>query len=182
MTAVAEPVAYGAAVPKRKQPRVVGLDLSLTATGVAAGAADTLRFPRLKGIPRLVALRDEILARCADADLVLIEGYSFNSRVGGEHLGELGGVVRVGLFEHGIRYVEIPPAVVKKFATGKGNAPKDAVLTAAVRLGFDGDDNNGADAWWLRQLGLYRIGDPSALKQTQARDEATAKVSWPEDL
>jgi Holliday junction resolvasome RuvABC endonuclease subunit len=46
-------------------------------------------------------------------------------------------------------YTGIPPAAVKKVATGKGNANKEVVLKAARdRWGEVGDDNE-ADALWI---------------------------------
>lgn len=51
---------------------------------------------------------------------------------------------------------EISPSAIKKHATGKGNAKKDAMLIAAARRWPDIDiaDNNHADALWLLDLAL----------------------------
>lgn len=138
--------------------QILGLDLSLTATGVAVdGEVETISFPRLKGMPRLAAIRDEVMAIARGRSrLALIEGYAYNAHQSGERLGELGGVIRLALWEAGVGYVEVAPSTLKLFATGKGNAPKDQVLTAAVRAGFTGDDNNAADAFWLHALGVYK--------------------------
>ena len=39
---------------------------------------------------------------------------------------------------------------IKKFATGKGNANKLAMINAAkLKLGYQGEDDNEADALWL---------------------------------
>jgi hypothetical protein len=175
-------------------PRVVGLDLSLRATGIADGTTPFLLTSKLRGVERLVELRVRVLQRCVDiyphtanADLVVIEGYSFNSRVGGEHLGELGGVVHVALYEAGIPFVEVPPAALKKFATDKGNANKLAMGIAASKAGYVGpDDDNCIDAWWLRQMGLYALGFADVADErlvalhTAYRDEAVSKVTWPD--
>lgn len=45
-----------------------------------------------------------------------------------------------------IEYKEIPPNVVKKRFTGKGNADKRDMLIASRMLGYDGDNHNIADA------------------------------------
>lgn len=161
---------------------VIGLDLSLTATGWAvSGEGGGVWKPKMKGVDRLREVEVWVRELCDEVapDLVLIEGYSFNSRVGGERLGEFGGVVRLTLAVLGCSYVEIPPAVLKKFATGKGNANKDAMLSAAVRAGFPGDDNNAADAWWLMQMGQMYLADASDVAVTAYRAEAIAKVEWP---
>jgi Holliday junction resolvasome RuvABC endonuclease subunit len=87
--------------------------------------------------------------------LVLIEGYAFGAKgSAGISLGELGGVIRIAMFDNAVPYIEIPPTQLKKFITGKGGAVKDIVLKEVFkRYGFDTDDNNVADAYSLMQLG-----------------------------
>jgi crossover junction endodeoxyribonuclease RuvC len=143
----------------------MALDLSLAKTGVATTAGVTLIQPKARrGPERLVYVQHEVIriAEEQDIDLVAIEGYSYGSRYGGERLGELGGVIRVGLYSAGIDYIEVAPHSIKKYATGKGNAPKDAVLVEAVRrLGYDGAQGpDGADALWLWALVREAAGEP----------------------
>ncbi len=57
---------------------------------------------------------------------------------------------------HGIPYLGVPVGTIKKHATGKGNAGKDAVIAAVRALGFDPADDNEADAlallhWAIQQ-------------------------------
>lgn len=167
--------------------RVLGLDLSLTATGVAYadGSVGTLVTRATKSMARLDRIRSQVVdyLEARTVHVVAIEGYSYNSRNQGEHLGELGGLIRWTLWSVGFPYVDIPPACVKKYATGKGNAGKGEVLEAAINrsggLGFGGD-NNRADAWWLRQMALAHYGDPEAVPMPAAHRDALAKVAWPE--
>lgn len=189
-------------------PRVVGLDLSLTATGVANGngVPETLTS-RLKGCQRLAEIRDAVLDCCAfgwmpdpgcdfpgphDRDfsgavvthvsrpLVVIEGYAFAARNSHAHaLGELGGVIRLALHEAGVPYVDVPPSSLKKYACGKGNANKGEMLAAAIRrLDYEGASDNEADALWLRAMGLDALGCP-VVKLPEAHRAALAKVEWP---
>lgn len=165
---------------------VLGLDLSLTCTGYSldrpAGLHVGTLTTRLRGCDRLTWLRTEIVALAEQADLAVIEGYSFNSRSSQAHaLGELGGVVRVALHERGIAYVDVPPAIVKKYATGKGNAGKELVLVEAVkRLGYAGSSNDEADALWLHAIGRDLVGNP-AVEVPQAHRAALAKLpDWAE--
>lgn len=52
--------------------------------------------------------------------------------------------------EHKIPYEAIPVGTIKKFATGKGNAKKKAMIAAvAERWGLITDDDNEADAFAL---------------------------------
>lgn len=164
--------------------RVVGLDLSLTSPGVALmdGHAETWK-PRSTGVERLAAFRewviDEIVNK-TDAQLVVIEGYSFGSRNGGERIGEAGGVVRLALRDMRVPFVEVAPASLKRYATGKGNASKDEVLIAAVkRSDIAFTDNNQADAFWLRQMGLAHYEPSAAVSMPKAHLSALEAVSWP---
>ncbi len=46
----------------------------------------------------------------------------------------------------GLRYQGVPVGTIKRFATGKGNAGKEAVLAAMRQRGFQPADDNEADA------------------------------------
>lgn len=167
--------------------RIVGLDLSLTHTGLCSphGATDRLNTPasKIDGHDRL----NEILSAVADwtghADLVAIEGYSYGSRSSQAHAaGELGGLVRHRLWRTGTPYLDVPPATLKKYATGKGNAGKDEVITAAVRRGGDlysGTTNDEADAFWLWALASDLAGQP-VLDMPKAHRGALAVLELPD--
>ena len=45
--------------------------------------------------------------------------------------------------------VVVPPSLLKRRATGKGNADKAQMMAAARALGWDGDGDDQADAWLL---------------------------------
>ena len=152
---------------------VVGLDLSLTATGIARtdGTTTTIRS-KARGMERLDVITDVALCAVNLCDLVCIEGYSYGSRSSQAHaLGELGGVVRHELWKNGHVYRDVPPSTLKTYATGKGNASKvDVIVAARDRLGYSGTDDNEADALWLRALGLDLLGEPLvSLPQTHRR-------------
>jgi crossover junction endodeoxyribonuclease RuvC len=136
--------------------RCLGLDLSLAATGFADHAGTGLiRAPKGEtGIERIETLAMAVTERARLSDMVIIEGHSFSSRQSFAHeIGELFGVVKYLLYISGTPIVEVPPASLKKYATGKGNAGKDEVIAAAIRsLGFPGSNNNEADAWVLYSM------------------------------
>jgi Holliday junction resolvasome RuvABC endonuclease subunit len=165
----------------------VGLDLSLTSTGVAHadGTASTLHT-RETGVRRLWVLRAAIRSIVCTAegpvDLVAVEGYSMGTARQSSHahgLGELGGVIRLLLHDLEIPYVDIPPASVKVFATGKGNANKnDMLLAAARRLGYQGNSNDEADALWLRAMAMHRYGH-HVVRVPVDHERGMAKVEWP---
>ncbi len=159
--------------------RVLGLDLSLTASGYAYNeeVVGVIRS-KAKGERRLAEIRDAVEELAFEADVVVLEGYSYASANQAHQIGELGGVIRLTLWQRRKPFVEVPPAVLKKFATGKGNADKDAMLAAAIRrFGFEGDNNNAADAWLLRAMGLAAYLGWGAV--TEFQHQAIAKVTWP---
>lgn len=47
---------------------------------------------------------------------------------------------------HGIEYQDVPVATIKRHATGRGNADKEAVIAAIRARGFTPTDDNEADA------------------------------------
>lgn len=168
----------------RTPPAVLALDLSLTGSGIALpdGTTDTIRTRSLTGAPRLAHVRWAIIAHLEgwQPALVAIEGYAFGRTNKAHHIGELGGVIRLMLHERGQAWTEVPPASVKKYATGKGNANKNDMLAASIRqLGYEGSSGDEADALWLRAMALDHLGHP-VVEVPVSHREALAKVSWPE--
>ena len=161
--------------------RVLGLDLGLMATGYAYSdeVAGVIRS-RARGPRRLAEIRDAILDWVYETDIVVLEGYSYASQNKAHQVGELGGVIRLSLYTARVPYVEVPPAVLKKFTTGKGNADKDAVFAAAIRrFGFEGDDNNAADAWILRAMGLIAYLRMAPYRGSELPARGSRQVAWP---
>lgn len=156
---------------------VLGIDPSLTCTGLAVLQNDGLRAETRAvqvpgtGIPRLLALRDAVMEwiRAYTPVVVAMEGYSMAARAGRlADLGELGGVLKVALWEMGYRQdngtlLVVPPALVKKFATGQGNADKGAVRVAVYkRWGFEARTDDETDAYVLARIALAWAGaDPN---------------------
>lgn len=162
--------------------KVLGLDLSLRRTGWACGPMTGVIIPgKLDGMQRLKFVRSAVLRMTPGITMVAVEGYSFGSRDSHAHaLGELGGVVRLALSELQLPYADIPPTCVKKFATGKGNAPKDAVFGEAIRrLGYKGADNNEADALWLHAMAMEHYGTP-VIDVPAEHKKGLLKIQWPE--
>ena len=175
-------------------PTVIGLDLSITATGLVDdnGQASTINGGRASlGDDRLHAIATAIedsltvyvddsgYVECVDrADLVVIEGPVLRSAAA-ISLGMLHGAVRLRLMDWGVPYVEIPPATLKKYATGKGNADKTAMALALYkRAGLELADDNQVDAWWRRAAGMQRLGAP-VVDLPAAQIAALEKVRWP---
>lgn len=169
------------------EPRnVVGLDLSLRHTGVAfpSGDVTTIETHSLRGAQRWAHIHDEVACWMWSApgtiDLAVIEGYAY-AAVGSAlfELCELGGLIRWELFRNSVPWLVVPPATLKKYATGKGGANKVAMVIAArERLGYEGTDDNQADALWLRALGLDLLGEPPC-RLPVAQRNVLRNLSWP---
>ncbi|GAB3209751.1 hypothetical protein GCM10027294_25410 [Marinactinospora endophytica] len=163
-------------------PSVIGLDLSMTATGIAYpdGTTETLH-PRSTGDARLVEIRDRVDRAASDrrVDLVVIEDLPTHARAAGI-TGMVHGAVRSLLVERQIPYALVSPATLKAYAAGKGNADKTAMTLALYkRAGIEVADDNQCDAWWLRAAGLQHLGHP-AVELPAAQIARLDKVTWPE--
>jgi crossover junction endodeoxyribonuclease RuvC len=176
------PITTREAESQGRPPAVIGLDLSLTCTGVAGnGWTRALKPPAdLDGMRRLHWLREHIIDCCRPWDLVVIEGYAYARSNGQAAAGELSGIIRYALWRRDIPFIIVQPSSVKKYATGNGNAAKDAMLGAAYKRlpGFDGG-NDEADAAWLRAMALDALGWP-LVTMPAANRAALGKVDWPE--
>lgn len=192
---------------------IVGVDLSLTSTGIARIEAVQAVLPaypaedpprtvpghrvniaRVQSKPpptsrvtlasrslRLRKIAGEVFGYCTGADLVVIEGPSYASDSGAAHdRAGLWWMVVGRLTGQGYNVVEVPPTVLKTYATGKGNAPKDAVLAAVVRRypQVDVDQNDVADALVLAAMGARFIGQPIEPDLPQTHTRALARVKW----
>jgi Holliday junction resolvasome RuvABC endonuclease subunit len=61
--------------------------------------------------------------------------------------------------ENNIEYKGYSASDIKKFATGKGNSGKPAMIKAAQEhLRYTGDDDNEADALWILELLKFELG------------------------
>jgi hypothetical protein len=157
---------------------IMGLDLSLTAPGMAMIDGIEVMHPKTRGVQRLILIRDWVLDGIGGrTTTVYLEGYAYGRHNQAHQLGELGGVIRVALAERNVNVAVVPPATLKQFATGKGNAGKADMLLAAMRAGYadDSADDNAIDAYWLRQFGLFADAFYE-VPQTQYRHGAVG--SW----
>ena len=111
-----------------------------------------------------------VMATIGSGDLVLIEGYAFSARSSSDApLKELGGLVRHAVLERTGTYpIVVAPALLKKFATGKGNCKKDLILLEVfARWGERFTDDNAADAYVLARIGLALVTKPTLPKFQQ---------------
>ena len=158
--------------------RIIGIDPSLTATGIAtidtatgsiecttietktAGENIYARLGRIKHIRRYVT---EAIYN-TNAECIVIEAPSYGSKGAGtwERAGLWWLTVAAITEQDWGRLIEVPPAVRCKYATGRGNADKDVVMISAVRRYPHApiEDNNQADAVILAAIGARLTGHP----------------------
>lgn len=85
--------------------------------------------------------------------IVAIEGYAMGSKTRPQMAGELGGHLRLLLWQAGIPYIVVPPTTLKKYVLGKGNAAKELMLKEVFRKwGYDTTSNDRADAYALARI------------------------------
>lgn len=167
----------------------IGLDLSLTGSGVAVAmseqdARDIDPDPRFtvatfgrKGSAteslterrgRISTLGQEIRDLATSLpwwpNLAMIETPAYDQTSGKTHdrSGLWWEVVRIFQAELGVDVVEVGTSKVKIYATGKGVGRKDAVMAAAIRRYPDVaiSNNNESDAFILAAMGMRLLGEP----------------------
>lgn len=190
---------------------VLGLDLSLTSAGLVklryhddlsliSVEAANIGEPGKKSYSyeqrgrRLMKQAGKILRWCEDTDccpapsahhqpiLAVVEGLSLGSNLAMHHdvTGMWWGVV-TGLFARGVPVAVIPPATLKMWGTGKGNADKFKMLDTAQdwygREVILNDDQ--ADAAILATAGAFRLGYQLPFLPRARHYDGLAKAAWP---
>ena len=143
---------------KKKTKTIIGIDYSLTSPAVCVNNGNLMFFyltnkkkwigqqsediigyehkewtdpiQRFKNISDFVI---DILFQTYNPK-IFIEGYSFGSKGQGLfQIAENCGILKYRLLQKGYPYTTVVPSVVKKGATGKGNADKDMMYEAFVK-------------------------------------------------
>ena len=182
---------------------VVGLDLSLTGTGMArvAGLHNPYVETALLGTPtcgddiaartdRLTGLAQQIVAwvGAAPCDLVCIERPAYSSNTGSvtDRAGLWWLVVARLVRGYRLPVVDVVNNHLKTYAVGKGagkGSDKDAVLAETVRRYATFvpalANNNEADALQLAALGWHHLTGQGIVDLPTTHTRAVAAVRWP---
>lgn len=166
---------------------VIGLDLSLRATGVCViepswdpssgsweGVSASTFGVSLKRdavererLARLQQIRDfvtRIVQMQPNAVRIAVEEYAFSKQPGQAHaIAELGGVVKLSLAERGYDIKPIPSTAVRKLLLGKGGGPgiKAAVAEALASVRSPFKDFDECDAFAVANAMRAEIGMPA---------------------
>lgn len=151
--------------------KIVGLDLSLTSTGVALPDGHTVTLhPKQYAVTgrrlnELWGLLYPLLDRHRP-DVAVVEGYAYGANMpGSERRAEWVGCARLALERFRIPHIDVPPKKLKKWATGNGNADKAAMVQAALAAGGDPANDDEADAYLLRAMALETITARAAVDE-----------------
>ena len=182
---------------------VIGLDLSLTGSAIAAINLETgdlatavHRSPAPADdslgahVQRHRELVDGIVAQtlACNPALVVVEGLQFSVKEKDSSLtrrGFLWWAVTEGLVRGGAPIVEVAPSQIKQFATEKGNASKSEVVAAYATAWPDATRGSNvqdrADAAFAAALGTawLRRGEVLPFRVTVPRRKALAKIRPP---
>lgn len=177
---------------------VVGLDMSLTSTGVSVifrGEASVFRIeskgkenaPLIERANRLQDIAGQVLMtiEANDPQLVVIEQPAYSRTTG--HMHDRSGLwwlVISALHSDSRPYVEVSPSTLKKYVLGKGggrNVTKDAVFATVIRryaeVNVTGNDE--ADALVLAAMAARHLGEPIEGSLPIAHLAAMDAVHWP---
>ena len=171
--------------------KIIGLDLSLTSTGIAVYSMrgittrheegylihdaqfDIMCTKTIKTTNKLSMFDryNEIISgvyKLSDPDeecFYIIEGYSFGSfgkSSSMSYLIELGGILRYRLKQDNRDFIIVPPTVLKKFTTGSGNSKKeDMKLWLYKKYKTEFKTSDEADAFALMVFGLKYLEIPN---------------------
>lgn len=139
---------------------ILALDLG-TKTGWAtefhSGVWDLKLSKFDSAIIRLVKFRQHIQGSCEVSQIseVVFEEVRMHRAIDAAHLySAFLTVLQLHCYDNGIRYRGVPVGTIKKYATGKGNAKKDAMILAANKFypSINIIDDNHADALCIYHL------------------------------
>jgi len=147
---------------------VVGIDASLTSFGVYCLPTNnsdwygwSLQSNSKDGddTSRIMELATDtvsaLLSLPLPISIAVFEDYGPINRTSGKitQRAEICGIVKFHLLTWGVPIVMVSPNSLKSFASGNGKASKDAMLTAANKLGYYPDTHDEADAFHAARLG-----------------------------
>lgn len=137
-----------------------GIDIS-TCTGMALVGDEeprgkTVQVPEQRGFLRLQLIANDVAQTLHiwEPTFVAVEGYAYVRNISAfVTLVEIGTAIRITLRQMHIPWVEVPPTVLKKWTTGKGNATKDQMaLSVRDRWDYRSPSHDIVDAFALAQM------------------------------
>ena len=164
------------------EPRILGIDPSLTSLGICFpdGSTRAIVPKGLAGMARIALHKRELTAVLNDVrpQIVAVEDYTRQRKSSVTiQLAELGGVLRLLLWELGYRVAFVNPSTLKSYVTGKRDKE---VLTKFITHEANRTflTNDEADAWAIVGMTSDAYGFPWFLVPDKQR-KALKNVKWP---
>jgi Holliday junction resolvasome RuvABC endonuclease subunit len=98
---------------------------------------------------KMLRFRSKLVEVCKleEINLIVYERVAGQHKNSIIHAAKMVAMIETFCEENNINYKAVSASEIKKFATGKGNANKDKMIESArVQYGYDGNDDNEADA------------------------------------
>ena len=150
--------------PKLNGAVAVGIDQSYSGFGMTAiddhnGYYTEVHKLEGTGVERLAKARAIVINFVLNFEVkaIAMEGYAFGSQMA-NMAGELGGVVKLSLYEYFIEPelaypLIVPPTSLKKYITGKGRVEKNQILLQVYKKwNVEFTDDNAADSYGLARI------------------------------
>jgi Holliday junction resolvasome RuvABC endonuclease subunit len=172
----------------------VGVDQALRKIGVSVVCGGRVALLKLivppadlRSTPRMQYLREALkhtLEPYPSADGTAMEGQSYGSEGQLDQLGRIGGIVEVLLADlYGIPPLVVPPAVLKKFVTGNGQATKSMMMRATkVYWDLEVSQDDLCDAHGLARLASEYYDPQATLRHQLEAVQALHKKPKPKRL
>lgn len=165
---------------------IMALDLSLRSTGLVILSREISIIEsivikphlKLRFAPRLsyILLQIKFYYEKYIPKLVVIEDYAFSARGMVFSIGELGGVVRLWLYERGIPFLIVGPSQLKKFVSGKGNCPKERILLSAFKKWKIDMQTDMVEAYCLARVGLAILNISNSAQYLSYEEDVLRKM------
>lgn len=162
--------------------KILAIDPSLTSTGFAYYESDGVVFgtikPKVKDESRLYWIRQHVRKLLTDVkpNIVVYEDYSFGSKGRSIYgIAELGGVLRLELYEQGIDVLFVPPTTLKVFTTDYGFADKETMIAEVRKRHSITEEINHDEADAIALLHLCRCYVGIEKVRTVRKREALTK-------
>jgi Holliday junction resolvasome RuvABC endonuclease subunit len=150
--------------PNLKSAVAVGIDQSYSGFALTAIDDDDNYYTEVHklegtGVERLAQAKRVVINFVLPLTVkaIAIEGYAFGSQMA-NMLGELGGTVKLALYEYFIEPelahpLIVPPTSLKKYITGKGRVEKNQILLQVYKKwDVEFNNDNAADSYGLARI------------------------------
>ena len=157
----------------------MGIDIGTQITGFYSDRNEGLAIyggPKNTRMKRMHIIKNTFMKIECSGSIAIIEDYAFTRNISSlSQLAELGGIIRLLLYESQIPYLTLAPQTLKKFVLGPSRGSKTGkqfiLLEVFDRWGKKFNDDNIADAFclhmFLKNLKQYLLGEKDFLKWEQ---------------